>query len=148
MSDTEWHQTGPDEAHETWRCQVDKCGQEPPRKQWHGKQSVTDEVLTALPRVGTPTSQYEELEFDEEPVGQVVEGEVWKGTFMPHARPDGPRVEMTISDENGVSITVAAEIDQSMRNNYDAEMLASDVHHHALKMYYQITGPHPEPSDG
>ncbi len=113
---------------------------------------VTDQLLTKIadraagisrvargiagpPEIGSPHSQYQELEFEEEQVGQVLEGEVWKGTFMPHARPDGPRVEMTFSDETGVSITVAAEVPAEIRHLYDHDMLAQDVQSHARRLY-------------
>ena len=100
-----------------------------------GNEPVTDKLLVGLPQAGEPHSQYKDLEFQEEQVGQVLEGEVFKGTFMPHARPDGPRVEMTITDETGVSITVAAELPAELRKDYDHDMMAQDVHSHAMRLY-------------
>lgn len=98
---------------------------------------VFGSIETPVPLVGEVTGNYATLEHSTEQVGEL-KAEVWKGTFMPNIRPDGPRVEMTISDERGTSITVSAEVDADTRKDYDHEMLSDDVTRHAMRLYNGI----------
>ena len=80
------------------------------------------------------------LDYQEHNIGGPREApaEVWQGELMSTSVPNSPTVEVTMENEQGISVTVRIQVPKETLPNYDEGLALADAQSHALRLYDRL----------